>query len=180
MQISTTALYFILFFILGKSKTAHVDLENAGPNQDAYGMTNYGFQCFNRVYPKFVIFAAAKRYCDIIKSRSKLKFLGPKDTGLPLHTELEPESRLVKNSAGEMVRIDPGPDRLIIDTECNIKDIISDLDYEEDPPMGRVIACTVLKSIEDYASSSVSSSSSSRSSSPEQSPERPLLPKKPT
>ncbi|POS82527.1 hypothetical protein EPUL_006301, partial [Erysiphe pulchra] len=190
MLILTAALYVILLSILGGSKTAHADRE---ANQDAFGVTDYGFQCFDRVYPKYAIYAAAKRYCDLTNRQQNSRYLGSKHTGYrnrfyfrtiggdidnivnePWNTllpilqdgtlypfEVKPELRLVKNSAGEMVRIDPGPDRLIIDLECNIIGAFSDLDYKTDPAKARVQTCTILESMEDNVRPLVSSSSPS-------------------
>ncbi|POS86816.1 hypothetical protein EPUL_003459 [Erysiphe pulchra] len=173
---------------------AHAIPVNAEQNQDAFGVTNYGFQCFDRVYPKFHVYAAAKHFCDVIKSRSDLRFRNWKDVGyrnkfysttnddfvtkfktsiLPILEDgtLYPvESRLIKNSAGEKVKIGPGPDRLVIDVHCNVVGAFSDLDYEINTVEGRVKGCKVLKSIEDKVSPSVSSSNLPRSSSPSRSP----------
>ncbi|POS82761.1 hypothetical protein EPUL_005400, partial [Erysiphe pulchra] len=166
---------------------------NAAPSHDAFGVTNYGFQCFSRVYPKFVLFAATKRYCDITKIQPSLRSLIFKDAeyrnknyfrvaqklfkpvrnsiipiledGTFYPFEFEPELRMVQNSAGEMIKKDLGPDRLVIDMKCNIIGAFSDLDYENKIAVGRVKNCTVLKSIEDYISPFVSGT-------PERSPPR--------
>lgn len=62
MHISTSAIYLILLSLLGGSKTAHAE-----PSEDAFGVSNYGILCQDRIYPKYVIYAAAKNYCDIMK-----------------------------------------------------------------------------------------------------------------
>ncbi|POS82640.1 hypothetical protein EPUL_005007, partial [Erysiphe pulchra] len=188
MHISTTVLYVALLSILGGSKTAH-----AKPYQDAFGVTNYGFKCSNRVYPKFAIYAAAKHFCDIYKKHPDMDLLTPQETGyrnryyhgvtgdtinqfensiIPILEDgtLYPhgpksESRLVKNPAGEMVRIDPGPDRLLIDSKCNILGVFTDLDFGTDKQVPGVKHCRLLESFEDYFNPSDSGS-------PEQSPPR--------
>ncbi|POS83757.1 hypothetical protein EPUL_004270 [Erysiphe pulchra] len=76
MHISTTVLYIALLSILGGSKTAHSE-----PYQDAFGVTNYGFKCLNKFYPKFAIYAAAKNFCDIDKKNPNLNLLRPDEIG---------------------------------------------------------------------------------------------------
>ncbi|POS83755.1 hypothetical protein EPUL_004269 [Erysiphe pulchra] len=186
MHISTTAIHIILLSILGGSKTAHAE-----SIQDAFGATNYGFQCYQTVYPKFAIYAAVKHFCDLSKKQSDIKYQ-TKDTGyrnrffygtkgdsvnehqnsiLPIlqdgtlypygllpRTDLKPHLRLARNSAGEMVKIDPGPDRLLIDLNCNILGAFSDLDHGIDVDVPRVKHCRVLNSKEDYINPLVRSS----------------------
>ncbi|POS83763.1 hypothetical protein EPUL_005939, partial [Erysiphe pulchra] len=209
MHLSITALHVVLLSILGGSKRAHAVGVNAAPNHDAFGVTNYGFQCSDRVYPKSAIYAAAKQFCDVYEKLPDVRFRTAEETGyrnrffygtrgdvidqfknsiVPIlqdgtlypyarllpHTELKPDSRLVKNSAGERVRIEPGPDRLLIDSECNVIGAFSDLDYETYTEVPRVKNCRVIKSIQDYVSPSGRSS-------PEQSPPRsPQLSREPS
>ncbi|POS83814.1 hypothetical protein EPUL_005031 [Erysiphe pulchra] len=198
MHFSTATLHFVLLSFLGASKTALASGVNAAPNQDAFGATNYGFQCFDRVYPKSAIYAATKHFCDTGKNQPDKRFIPLKEAGyrnrylkgvngdiiykienpvIPIladGTLYSYESRLVQNSAGEMVKQDPGPDRILVDLDCNILGAFSDLDYETYTEVPRVKNCRVLKSIQDYVSPSGRSS-------PEQSPPRsPQLSREPS
>lgn len=63
--------------------------------------------------------------------------------------DLLPHLRVNKNSNGHWVRIDPGPDRLVINTQCDIIGAFSDYEYKFDTQGGRVEACTLIRSRDD-------------------------------
>lgn len=90
---------------------------------------------------------------------------------LLLNTDLEPESDSRKNSEGRKVRMEPGPDRLVINEHCNIMGAFTDQDYRIATDKARVNVCTVLNSKEDIRSFQISPGRS-RSQSPDRSPER--------
>ncbi|RKF63872.1 hypothetical protein OnM2_05545 [Erysiphe neolycopersici] len=175
MHISTTALYVIFLSILERSKSAH-----AFENGDAFGPTNYGYKCFDRLYPLHVIYATANHvfankkatinyinfethfYHNIITLVGKYynidKLGKPIYFGLfPIFSDgtiypfdLKPENRLTKSSTGEMVEIDPGLDRLVVDINGNIKTAITELINEEHIKTDIIQECEVIKSLEEF------------------------------
>ncbi|POS82422.1 hypothetical protein EPUL_005917, partial [Erysiphe pulchra] len=203
MHFLKTTLHFALLSILGGSKTVYAGQVNPELNQDAFGITSYGFQCFDRVYPKSAIYAAAKQFCDVYEKLPDIRLRAPKEIGyrntfnygtmgdvidqfqnsvIPILEDgtlypydLKPESRLVRSLAGQMVEIDPGPDRLLLDSECDVIGAFSDIEYTTYTEVPRVKNCRVLNSVQDFFRPSVRSPSHrSREPSPERTREQSL------
>ncbi|POS81651.1 hypothetical protein EPUL_006060, partial [Erysiphe pulchra] len=152
---------------------------NAGLNQNVLDATNDVFQCSGRVYSKPIIYATANHFCSIFKRRPFLRFLNPKEAGyrngfydgMVGETIDQYEKSIVpiledgtlypfsmwspfRNLAGEMDKIDPGPDRLIIGQNCKIIGAFTDLDYGVDVEVPRIEYCRLLRSTQGYASPS--------------------------
>lgn len=45
---------------------------------DAFGQTNYGFICADRIYPQYHLYATAKKACDIWQRDQEIKIPGHK------------------------------------------------------------------------------------------------------
>ncbi|POS85066.1 hypothetical protein EPUL_003363 [Erysiphe pulchra] len=145
---------------------------------DAFGTTNYGFKCADRIYKKYEIFAAAKKLCDVRAVNPVSKFGSyidfslpwiqemlcpvdrPRDTpfakipllkdGTLYPLELVPGERYVKDSDGAIVKKLPGPDHLIIDNKCGI--VGAYIDHGDENEQGvRYVTCTLLKNAKDIA-----------------------------
>ncbi|KAI6245334.1 hypothetical protein HI914_06455 [Erysiphe necator] len=83
-----------------------------------------------------------------------------------LHNKKPPPETSHKDS----VKMDPGPDRLIIDQNCDILGAFIELDYPENHFEGRIEGCKLLKTPADVNILSFSSSDSYKFSSSESSP----------
>ncbi|KHJ31458.1 hypothetical protein EV44_g0600 [Erysiphe necator] len=156
------------------------DLPDEAKPGDAFGPTNYGYKCAEKVYKKYEIYSAAKRLCDVMKKRPLVEYEKTFEVNLyrqpwtelydyklfplpgPPHImqpilkdgsiypiDLLPHLRVNKNSNGHWVRIDPGPDRLVINTQCDIIGAFSDYEYNFDTKGGRIEACTLIRSCDD-------------------------------
>ncbi|POS88003.1 hypothetical protein EPUL_004519, partial [Erysiphe pulchra] len=161
---------FLSFLVAGKTSALQL--------QDAFGVSNYGFKCSEKIYEKHEIYAAAKKLCDARITRPHVIYEKAEDNGhLELWTrvflskfldvsggpftlmpilrdgslypiDLPPASRISKNKAGEIVHIIAGPDRLVIDQECNVICALTDYDYLGFLG-GRVELCQVLEAPEE-------------------------------
>lgn len=85
MQISRskTALSVLLVSFLGVRVTgAQTQNSPEFPQlEDGFGETNYGYQCYQRIYLKSSLYAAAKHFCDSVKVHPELKSQGSENAG---------------------------------------------------------------------------------------------------
>ncbi|KHJ31506.1 hypothetical protein EV44_g0531 [Erysiphe necator] len=142
--------------------------------QDAFGRTNYGFKCGDKIYKKHEIFAAAKKYCDALTTRPEVTREHYEHNGYPAlwmrlmmesllsapggpfklmpilrdgslyPIDLPKESRVLKSLNGESHLIDPGPDRIVVSKSCNVITAFTDFGYFDSSVL-RIETCDLLR-----------------------------------